>query len=285
MLFFRLLALLPFSFLYRLSDALAFALDRGIRYRRRVIEENLRASFPEKTDAQIVALRRGFYRNFTDTWLETIKLLALTPAELKERIRFEQEELMLTELQKGKSPLVLCGHLSNWEWLLQGSVVLLNLTADAAYQKVNSAFFNKLMFAIRSRSGAHLIERNVLLRESIRRRKLQRVLAMVADQRPQKRHGIHYWTTFLNRPAPFFDAAEKLATKAAMPVFYVDIRREGRGYYCIHFTKLSENAAQTAPEEITESFVRQLEAAIRRAPSDYLWSHKRWKHRPPEAKG
>lgn len=44
------LSLLPFPLLYGLSDLLYLVMAKGVKYRRKVIRENLRNSFPEKSE-------------------------------------------------------------------------------------------------------------------------------------------------------------------------------------------------------------------------------------------
>ena len=71
----HLLALLPFRVLFIISDLLCFVTADIVRYRRRLVEDNIRSSFPEKTEKEISKITKGFYRHFTDTFVETIKLL------------------------------------------------------------------------------------------------------------------------------------------------------------------------------------------------------------------
>ena len=65
-------ALLPFGALYVLSDALAWVAASVVRYRRRLVEANIAAAFPDKTEAERRDIVKRFYRNFTDVFVETI---------------------------------------------------------------------------------------------------------------------------------------------------------------------------------------------------------------------
>ena len=60
------LALLPLSVLYVLADCLYVLIYHVVRYRRRLVEANLAACFPDKTEAERKAVCRQFYRNFAD---------------------------------------------------------------------------------------------------------------------------------------------------------------------------------------------------------------------------
>jgi Kdo2-lipid IVA lauroyltransferase/acyltransferase len=73
-----LFSLLPFFLLYRISD-LAFAILYYVSgYRKKTVMDNLRNAFPGKKNDELTKIARKFYRNFTDNWIETIKLLSIS---------------------------------------------------------------------------------------------------------------------------------------------------------------------------------------------------------------
>ena len=280
MFFAKLFSRLPFWFLYTLSDVLAWLLYAVVRYRRRVIYDNLRHSFPGQTEVWYKNTMVAFYQSFTDTWLEALKVLSLSADDIKRRVHVENPELLLQYEQDGFSTIGLTGHNSNWEWLLlRGSLDIKNVYA--VYLKIESPFFNKLMYNIRNRFDIRLIEKAFLLRELVNTRGQHRNVAMVADQAPM--HGTNrYWHSFLNRPAPFFNAAEKICRKEGLPLYYVGIKRNKRGHYTIWYEELGRPPYEQLPEgELTSRYIKALENNIRLQPEIYLWSHKRWKHQLP----
>lgn len=279
MFFIRTFTYLPFWCLYPLSNTLAWLMDTFVGYRRKVVEDNLRHAFPQLEAGEIRALRKQFYRHFTDVWLETLKGLSMPEEEYRKRVRIQNPELLLQLVEQGRSVMVLASHRSNWEWLTPANSLVLPAPVDAVYKKVNSPFFDGLMLQIRSRFGARMVEKKDLLRDSIQRSHIPRLLAIMFDQSPHKRHN-HRWYTFMNRPTPFYNASEKLAKKLNMPVVFADIDRVARGHYQVVFRLLTADP-QTLPEgAITEAYVRIIEEGIRRKPADYLWTHKRWKLKP-----
>ncbi|EMR04090.1 lysophospholipid acyltransferase family protein [Cesiribacter andamanensis] len=176
---------LPFWFFYGLSDGLAWLLHRVVRYRRQVVLDNLRHAFPDKSDAWYRHTLWAFYRSFTDTWLEALKALTLSPEQMRQRVAFRDVEQLQHWEAQGVSTLMLAGHMANWEWLfLRGSLDVKNVLA--VYLKVESPFFDRLMLQIRSRYGARLIEKAGLLREVLRSRQQYRNIAMVPI-RPRRR--------------------------------------------------------------------------------------------------
>jgi KDO2-lipid IV(A) lauroyltransferase len=72
---------------------------------------------------------------------------------------------------------------------------------------------------------------------------------------------------------------EKLARRFNTAVLYYEIRRVKRGYYEIDTTVITENAAETKENEITDRHVALLEQTIRKSPQYWLWTHRRWKRK------
>src|SRR3972149_5285051 len=93
--FLYLVSILPFSFLYLLSDFIFVIAYHGLGYRKKVVTENLRNSFPEKSAAEISGLRRRFFRYFCDMSLEILKTLTISQSYMLKHCRFNKESLQL----------------------------------------------------------------------------------------------------------------------------------------------------------------------------------------------
>ena len=277
MFLFKIISRLPFSVLYTLADILYVLLFHVIAYRKKVVFENLRKSFPEKTPIEIRSIAKGFYKNLIDVILETVKLLTISEEELRKRVAMDNPETIMQFRAQNRPVVVLTSHQCNWEWLLVSCSLQLDYPVDAVYLRLNNSFSNNLMLSIRSRFGANMIEKNELFKSLISRKEIARIIAMIGDQAP--RHDANVlWTDFLNQETNFFTGGERIAAKMNLPVVYVEMRRRKRGHYAITFEVLSEFPAQDPKNAIMEKFVRAMEKTIRRYPADWLWSHKRWKY-------
>ncbi|GAB3965535.1 lysophospholipid acyltransferase family protein [Spirosoma terrae] len=277
MLFFRLLSRLPLGILYGLSDILYFILLYLIRYRREVVLKNLQLSFPEKSPADIKRIAKGFYRNLTDLIVETIKMPALSADELHRRVHFVNPELVKERLQAGQAIIGMASHSSNWEWIPSASV-LNDMPTDSIYKTLNNPFFEELMREVRSSFGAVPIPMHTLPRRMVEAKNLPRIIALVADQVPDVPEQA-YWTDFLHQDTPFYPGTERLARSRHLPVFYTELKRVKRGYYEVKFTLIGEAPYDQLPlGTILDRYRDLLEKTIRENPSDWLWSHKRWKH-------
>ncbi|MFZ4647951.1 MAG: lysophospholipid acyltransferase family protein, partial [Gemmataceae bacterium] len=267
----------PFSWLYALSDVLYVVLLHIVRYRRQVVIDNLKTAFPEKSPNEIKHITRGFYRNLTDLIVETIKLPLLTANELLHHVRFQNASLIANRIAAGEPVIILASHQANWEWL-PASAQLNGIKADSVYKELSSPFFETLMRKIRSTHGVNPVPMHKLMRDVAVRRNVPRAIALVADQIPSAPE-VAYWLPFLNHETAFYPGPEKLARSLKVPVFYVEMVRARRGYYDVTLYQLAEPPYTDLPDEaILTSYRNHLERSIQANPSDWLWSHKRWKH-------
>jgi len=278
--FFRLLSRLPFAVLYAISNTLAFVLYRVVGYRKKVVKGNLKRAFPDKTDREINRLAVAFYRNLTDTVVETLKAMTISEAAIRKRARITNPEVAQAWIAQNKSFIALAAHQRNWEWLLLAGCVQLNCPIDAVYMRIKNKYFEQLVYNMRSRFGGKPILRKDTLMEIMKRKKVVRGFGMNADQAPLV-FDEKYWTTFLGNDTAFHLGIEKVARMTKYPVLFLGIKRVKRGYYEITFHQLAEPPYPKDTFLITERYARIVEQQVLDAPEGYLWSHKRWKYPKP----
>ena len=273
---FRLLSYLPLSFLYILSDILYLIVRYLVKYREKVIDNNLLHAFPEKSPAERKKIKNEFYRNFTDSLSETIKLLTMSEEEISRRARIENADIVVDKIKSGEVVIGVTAHFFNWEAHLLSIMAPLREKCEVVYLKVNNPFFEKFMRGLRGRFGGGLVERGKFQRHFLQQRDTPRVIILAADQRPQKAE-LRYWTSFMNREAAFFEGAEKLAKKFNLTVVYSHVSKPKRGHYVFTYQILEQPPFADMAHSITDRFVQLTEKNIRQEPALYLWSHDRWK--------
>ncbi|HLT07149.1 MAG TPA: lysophospholipid acyltransferase family protein [Cyclobacteriaceae bacterium] len=278
---FRLISRLPLSVLYLISDFLFLIICYVIQYRKRVIDGNLFYAFPEKSKAERDRIKRRFYRNFTDSFAETVKLLTISKEELDKRIKIENSHLVLDKIIQGEVVIGLTAHFFNWEASLLGIQSIVGHKSEVVYQKVNNPFFESLMQELRGRFGGKTVERKSFQRHFLRERNNPRLIILAADQRPEITEN-RYWTSFMNRQTAFYEGAEKLAKKFDLRVVTAFVTKPKRGHYTFSYEVLAEPPFDTIHHSITDRFVEQTERNIQQEPALYLWSHDRWKIKPPQ---
>ncbi|MBS1490626.1 MAG: lysophospholipid acyltransferase family protein [Bacteroidetes bacterium] len=273
-----LIAMLPFSLLYRLSDLLYFFL-RLSGYRRKVVYDNLKNSFPEKTEQEIQHLCNEFFKYLCDLILETLKTLRMTARESKERCVFHTPQWLDTMYGQKQSFIIVMGHYGNWEWAGPSFTLNTPYQLTVIYRPLTNLYFDKMMIRMRTRFGTQITPVNQTLRHMVAHRNSTSATAFIADQAASTANS--YWTTFLHQDTAVFNGPEKLAVKFNYPVVYINIQRVKRGYYSVTPELLFTNPAETKENEILETFTKRLEKDIIHDPAIWLWSHRRWKHTRP----
>jgi KDO2-lipid IV(A) lauroyltransferase len=277
--FLYLISILPFPLFYLVSDGIYVLLYRVIGYRKKVVYENLKNSFPEKTHEELKKIEKQFYHYLVDLFLETLKTLTISKEEAIKRCTLSPKAVALfNELYaQNKSCILVMGHFGNWEWAGNTFSLINKQQLYVIYHPLTNKHFDKLMYDMRTRFGSKLYAMKDTMRGMISNRNEINATAFIADQTPAPENA--YWTTFLNQDTPVFWGTEKIAQKLNYPVVYVTINRVKRGYYEVHAEVLVDEPKNTKEGEISELHTRQLEKDIKAQPEIWLWSHRRWKHK------
>ena len=280
--YFWLHALLPLKILYILSDILFFPMFYIVRYRRKLVYQNMKDSFPEKSEKEIRRMEKAFYHHFCDYIVETIKLLHISDKETRKRVKFHNTEALQEIVDNGGSCLMLLGHYGNWEfvpsvtlWMRKGSVIFAQI-----YRPLKNKWFDRFFLKLRGRYHSECIAKQDTLRSILRYKSSGRpsITGFMADQTPSPAN-IHHWVNFLNHDTPVFTGVEKIAHKVGFSVFYFDVEKIKRGYYSVTIREISKNPKETEECEITNKYMEMMETTILRAPEYWLWTHNRWKHK------
>jgi KDO2-lipid IV(A) lauroyltransferase len=276
------LSLLPLWMLYRLSDLAYVVIFRMMGYRQDIVRSNLSHAFPAKSPAEIEAIMRRFYRSFCDQWIETVKLLTISRASLSRRMQGNWEVLQQIG-REGKNAYLLTGHTFNWEWANAAVAIHTRQTYACVYLPPTNAAFDRLMLRLRTRLGADMISMKGLMSGFKRLQREQHILGLAADQNPAVVE-VADWVSFMHRDAPFFRGPEQMPRRAKAAVVLIGIRKLRRGYYQANLEKLTDDASQLAPGAVLKGYVKFLERQLEAQPENWLWSHRRWKHkRPPKS--
>jgi len=273
---FYLISLLPLRVLYLLSDLAYFIIYHIAGYRRKVVMQNLAIAFPEKTEQERTIIAKKFYRNLTDTFIETIKLVSAGKKFLDKH--FTGDKSLFEKLYvKGKKLQVHLGHNFNWELANVAMADVVRYEMLVVYMPINNKAVDRLFKKIRTRTGSVLLPATKMNSTIVHYLQKQYLLVLVADQNP----GIPskaYWIDFFGRPTPFVKGPEKGARLNDTAVVFAHFTKAKRGMYEVHLTLATENPKSLKEGELTLIYIKYLENVIREQPEMWLWSHRRWKH-------
>jgi len=269
------LSLLPWRVLYFFSDVVYVFIYYVFGYRKKVVMGNLLIAFPEKTEAQRTRIGKDFYHNFLDTFIETLKFISISDKDFTKRINGNYE-VLIDLFKSGQSIQIHTGHFFNWEYLNWAVAKYTPYTFLGVYAPIGNKVFNDIILKMRRRYNGVLLSAYDFNNSFRQYSKSPYILGLAADQAPHPTKG--FWLPFFGKLAPFVTGPEKGAKINNTAIVMLHFYKVKRGYYQADFTLLTIDPASYQRGELTKIYVSFLEECIRKKPSNYLWSHRRWKH-------
>lgn len=279
------ISLMPFWVLYGIADFIFVLVYYVVRYRRKIVDKNMRESFPELSDKELSKIARKFYRNFADYIVETIKLNHISDEEIKRRMVFKNMDIIDRLFDEKRSIVAYFSHCGNWEWVPSITLWSRHTTGKdvefcQVYRPLKNKWYDEYMLRLRSRFNSLSFKKKTVLRDLLllRRREMPSITGFMSDQKPSKGDESHI-VKFLNHPSAVITGTEQVARKLDMAVVYFDMHKLSRGHYELEVKLITDNTSTMKPMAITDTYVMLLEETIKRNPSIWLWTHNRWKHK------
>jgi KDO2-lipid IV(A) lauroyltransferase len=276
----KLLSRLPLRLLYLFAPLVYFVTYHLLGHRKHVLFDNLRQCFPRKSDAEIVALAKQNFRNFSDVLIEMLKGITMSDEEILRRVELQNLEPMLEYAKRKQPMLILTAHQCNWEWLLLAACLRLPFPLDVVYKPLENDPFDDIMRQARGRFGGNLIAPEHFVAAIVRRKGQAVGFVMNADQTPLREEE-KVWAKFLGRDTAFFVGADKIARMTRAPVFFVAMRRRSRGHYEAHVAELARPPFEAGSHPVVTRYVLALEGLVLESPADWLWVYNKWKYKKP----
>lgn len=276
---------IPTPLLYGFSNVTYYLMYYVIKYRKKVVQDNIQKAFPNKSEQEVVETSKLFFRHLCDLIFESVKNFSISEKELKRRIVYTGTDCAKPFADMQKNGIGLAGHYGSWETC---SVEFGSIPHHQHYgiiKPLANKFFNEKILTSRTKFKTQIVPMKEVKHFFQKKHADLFSLTFIADQWPSNPKKCH-WTTFLGRETPFFFGAEKYAREYNLPVFYFDVHRVKRGWYSVEMSVLCEDPSSlTYKGELIDLYVKKLEKTILRNPAYYLWSHKRWKKSKAEVFG
>ena len=275
--FFYFLSLLPWRICYVISDGVAFILQNVVQYRKEIINKNLAIAFPNKSILERQKIATQFYKNFMDSFIETIKLISISDAEFQKRFT-SNVEVLNNLYSSGQSVQVVAGHFFNWEFANWGAAKYGKYPFIGVYMPLTNPHFNKLVLKTRERYGSIMIPATQF-KTQFHKYSTQGhyAMALAADQNPGNPLSA-YWISFFGKLTPFVKGPEKGAKLNNTAQVFAYFHCTHRGHYHLEYEVMTTSPNYFKDGQLTTLYVRMLEEKIKQNPANYLWSHKRWKY-------
>lgn len=271
-----LFSLLPMWFHYILSDIIYVLIYKVVGYRKKVVRQNLKESFPEKSVEELRQIERGFFHFLCDYLVESVKLMTISRENMRKRLVLKGTDALNQCLEEGQSCAIYMGHYCNWEWMSSLPLWVKGQTGQV-YHPLENLVTDRLFCRLRGRHGSINIPMQETLRILLKSQQAKQplIVGYLADQKPYWTN-IHHWVDFLNHDTPVLTGTDRILHKMNHAAFYLDIRRGRRGYYVGEIKLITREPRKLKEFELTDIYFQMLEESIRRAPEYWLWSHKRW---------
>lgn len=257
---------------------LAFLVAGG---ERRKALRSLAQAFPEKSDAERLALARACFRHLGAAMFE-VGCTAALDRELRELVAWPEEERRVLEaaLARGKGVVFVSGHVGNWE-LLARRVASEGFPCQSIAKETSDPRLTALVGRFRARGKVRSIWRGQegAARHMLRALKGGEILGLLIDQDTKVQS---FFVPFFGELAATPRAAADLAIRTGAAVVVGFCQRVGPGYRLTmeEVPHPSEPDREAAALALTATLSQRIEAAIRRTPEQWVWMHQRWKTRP-----
>ena len=274
-----LISILPFRLLYMLSDGVYVLLYYVIGYRKKVVKDNLKLVFPEKSKQDINRISKKFYHHFCDMIFEAIKSLTISEKEILKRFKVTDiEDLKQYEASK-QSVILMCGHYASWEWSMSLQKHI-DFIGYGVYKRLRNPYFDRLVKRVRGKHNSYLISTKDIIPTLVESKKAGKLFlcGMAADQSPKLNKAYH-WTEFMGVKVPCYTGSEMISKRLDLPIVFMAIKKVKRGFYEATFSTITKTPKNFKDYDLTDTFHKLVEAQIKTAPEYYLWTHKRWKHK------
>ncbi len=255
--------------------------------RRRVVLENLRLAFPEKTEEERRAIARKTYRNLGQMIPDFLRVPFLPREEIERMFVYQGWEVLEEARARGKGVVAATGHFGNFD-LLAAAHTLKGVPVTMISRQMGKSVANDLWRAIRRRSGVEelTITKGSTLAAAVRAIRSGRNLGYVIDQNQAARHAV--FPTFFGVPAATAPTPAVLAMRSGAAVVFVLSVPLGDGRHKVIFEGPLDPPDTGDRERDVLAFMQdlndRLERWIRVYPDRWYWLHRRWKTRPPAEK-
>ncbi len=277
------ISLLPFPLLYILSDGLYVLFYYMLGYRKKVVLQNIRNSFPDKTEKEHIEICKKFYKHFCDLVVESLKTFTISEKEVLKRVICINPEVIDKYFDQNRSVIIAGGHYNNWEIFAVAVDALIKHKTVGIYKPLSNKYFDDKMRSTRGKYGLEMISTKDVKTFFDKHINVLTATIFGTDQSPSNPNNA-YWMKFLNQDTGVLFGAEKFAKEYNYPVIYGRLNKLKRGHYSLDFTDVTDTPKETAHGEITEKITLLLEKDIQAIPQYWLWTHRRWKHKRPVGK-
>jgi KDO2-lipid IV(A) lauroyltransferase len=280
------LSLLPRGAAASLGASAALAFTRLSARRRRLLLENLRSAFPEKSPEEIERLARASARAFGAAIVNFLAIAGADVDEVRRRVSVSGVEHYDEARAGGRGLLLLSAHLGGWEL---GAILaaIMDRPVVPVVRPLDNPLLERELERLRTRFGNRVIFKQAAAKGILKALRDNEAVVILIDQNVVASEAV--FVPFFGRLAATSPAVALFQQKTGAPVVPVFVWPRPGGRYHVELQppiRAEEFFGDGADREdavlrATSRYTAVTEAAIRREPAAWLWMHDRWRTRPP----
>ena len=244
--------------------------------KKKVVERNLRIAFPEMSDERRAEIARASYAHLGRETMMMLRLSSMTRQQILQRTRILNEAPGRADYLKGNGVVIVAGHLGNWE-LGAAMIAARDYRMDVIAKRASNPLFYQRILDARARLGVGVIDFEHASRHALKALRAGHAVAFAADQWAGSR-GIR--VPFFGQETSMYRGPAVMALRTGAPMYLSVPLRTPDGSYEMRLEPVEVTATEDMEADVvrvTRAYVAKLEEAIRQAPGQYLWHHRRWR--------
>ncbi len=276
---------LPLDYADQLARRLAYLVNDVLRFRRAVINDNIRHVYPEMESPDRLNMSRKMWYHLIMMAFDVIHAPRKIHHTNWRKYVFIRDIRLMTSYLIDYRPLVaVSGHYGNFE--MAGYVTgLLGMPSYSVARKLDNPYLDRFINSFREINGQFIIDKDGSAGEIKRVLESGAILTILGDQHAGTKG---CWIDFLGRPASCHKAVALFSLGSAAPMMVSYCRHAGRPLsFEIGCTGVADPLQSDYPNDVralTQWYNDRMADAIYDDPNQYWWVHRRWKEKPVRGK-
>jgi len=239
---------------------------------KKIIDKNLSIFASEVPNIDKNQIISEMWKNYGMTFIEYMFLN--TFRKNSSHIEIKGDENLNVAISKKKPLIFVSGHFANFE-LMSMEITKRNIKLATIYRPLNNIFLNPFMEILRKK----FICKNQIkkglngVRDAIEYIKNDFSIALMIDQRVSEGEKINFY----KKPALTTTLPAQLALKYKLSIVPVFIQRKSNSKFVLEFHNEIKSEDFHDKLELTKKLNEVLEKMVARNPTQWIWTHNRWK--------
>lgn len=248
----------------------------------KIVSENLKTAFPEKSGEEIESLKNQIYRHFSLVFTQIIFLyVKKKPEKILPPIQIQNQQILEDILKRGQGVILFSGHFGNWELVPFIIRRELHRKTHNIARRMDNPLIEKKVTAFRQFMGSRIIHKKGSIKTILKELSNNQIIGMIIDQNTLPGEGV--FVDFFSRKVCAIPSVSQLHLKKRVPVVPVFIHYEPGKIVleiqdAIDFTPTGRFEQDVVA--LTQTCNRIIEEKIREFPEQWFWFHQRWKTQP-----